>query len=155
MLILNNLNNNGINISSLKDKLNLKILQLYLISNYDFRNDNILNHLINEIHQQQQQQENKYINEIDILRQVQSQPFVSYELFKTIIDHDFNNGYYQIINQLMKFDKLYRNIIENNIIKLTNYFTNIEIKTIYQLFELSLSPTSKQHQQQITCLLLI
>ena len=41
MLILNNLNNNGINISSLKDKLNLKILQLYLISNYDFRNDNI------------------------------------------------------------------------------------------------------------------
>ena len=36
MLILNNLNNNGINISSLKDKLNLKILQLYLISNYDF-----------------------------------------------------------------------------------------------------------------------
>ena len=115
MLILNNLNNNGINISSLKDKLNLKILQLYLISNYDFRNDNILNHLINEIHQQQQQQENKYINEIEILRQVQSQPFVSYELFKTIIDHDFNNGYYQIINQLMKFDKLYRNIIENNI----------------------------------------
>lgn len=143
MLILNNLNNNGINISSLKDKLNLKILQLHLISNYDFRNDNILNHLINEIHQQQQQQENKYINEIDILRQVQSQPFVSYELFKTIIDHDFNNGYYQIINQLMKFDKLYRNIIENNIIKLTNYFTNIEIKTIYQLFELSPSPTSK------------
>ena len=143
MLILNNLNNNGINISSLKDKLNLKILQLYLISNYDFRNDNILNHLINEIHQQQQQQENKYINEIEILRQVQSQPFVSYELFKTIIDHDFNNGYYQIINQLMKFDKLYRNIIENNIIKLTNYFTNIEIKTIYQLFELSPPPTSK------------
>ena len=143
MLILNNLNNNGINISSLKDKLNLKILQLHLISNYDFRNDNILNHLINEIHQQQQQQENKYINEIDILRQVQSQPFVSYELFKTIIDHDFNNGYYQIINQLMKFDKLYRNIIENNIIKLTNYFTNIEIKTIYQLFELSPPPTSK------------
>lgn len=143
MLILNNLNNNGINISSLKDKLNLKILQLYLISNYDFRNDNILNHLINEIHQQQQQQENKYINEIDILRQVQSQPFVSYELFKTIIDHDFNNGYYQIINQLMKFDKLYRNIIENNIIKLTNYFTNIEIKTIHQLFELSPPPTSK------------
>lgn len=143
MLILNNLNNNGINISSLKDKLNLKILQLYLISNYDFRNDNILNHLINEIHQQQQQQENKYINEIDILRQVQSQPFVSYELFKTIIDHDFNNGYYQIINQLMKFDKLYHNIIENNIIKLTNYFTNIEIKTIYQLFELSPPPTSK------------
>ena len=142
MLILNNLNNNGINISSLKDKLNLKILQLYLISNYDFRNDNILNHLINEIHQQQQQ-ENKYINEIDILRQVQSQPFVSYELFKTIIDHDFNNGYYQIINQLMKFDKLYHNIIENNIIKLTNYFTNIEIKTIYQLFELSPPPTSK------------
>lgn len=142
MLILNNLNNNGINISSLKDKLNLKILQLYLISNYDFRNDNILNHLINEIHQQQQQ-ENKYINEIEILRQVQSQPFVSYELFKTIIDHDFNNGYYQIINQLMKFDKLYRNIIENNIIKLTNYFTNIEIKTIYQLFELSPPPTSK------------
>lgn len=143
MLILNNLNNNGINISSLKDKLNLKILQLYLISNYDFRNDNILNHLINEIHQQQQQQENKYINEIEILRQVQSQPFVSYELFKTIIDHDFNNGYYQIINQLMKFDKLYHNIIENNIIKLTNYFTNIEIKTIYQLFELSPPPTSK------------
>lgn len=143
MLILNNLNNNGINISSLKDKLNLKILQLYLISNYDFRNDNILNHLINEIHQQQQQQENKYINEIEILREVQSQPFVSYELFKTIIDHDFNNGYYQIINQLMKFDKLYRNIIENNIIKLTNYFTNIEIKTIYQLFELSPPPTSK------------
>lgn len=143
MLILNNLNNNGINISSLKDKLNLKILQLYLISNYDFRNDNILNHLINEIHQQQQQQENKYINEIEILRQVQSQPFVSYELFKTIIDHDFNNGYYQIINQLMKFDKLYRNIIENNIIKLTNYFTNIEIKTIHQLFELSPPPTSK------------
>ncbi|KHC68264.1 hypothetical protein MGE_00077 [Candida albicans P75010] len=143
MLILNNLNNNGINISSLKDKLNLKILQLYLISNYDFRNDNILNHLINEIHQQQQQQENKYINEIDILRQVQSQPFVSYELFKTIIDHDFNNGYYQIINQLMKFDKLYHNIIENNIIKLTNYFTNIEIKTIHQLFELSPPPTSK------------
>ncbi|KGR21853.1 hypothetical protein MEM_00074 [Candida albicans L26] len=143
MLILNNLNNNGINISSLKDKLNLKILQLYLISNYDFRNDNILNHLINEIHQQQQQQENKYINEIEILREVQSQPFVSYELFKTIIDHDFNNGYYQIINQLMKFDKLYRNIIENNIIKLTNYFTNIEIKTIHQLFELSPPPTSK------------
>lgn len=143
MLILNNLNNNGINISSLKDKLNLKILQLYLISNYDFRNDNILNHLINEIHQQQQQQENKYINEIEILRQVQSQPFVSYELFKTIIDHDFNNSYYQIINQLMKFDKLYRNIIENNIIKLTNYFTNIEIKTIHQLFELSPPPTSK------------
>lgn len=143
MLILNNLNNNGINISSLKDKLNLKILQLYLISNYDFRNDNILNHLINEIHQQQQQQENKYINEIEILRQVQSQPFVSYELFKTIIDHDFNNGYYQIINQLMKFDKLYHNIIENNIIKLTNYFTNIEIKTIHQLFELSPPPTSK------------
>lgn len=143
MLILNNLNNNGINISTLKDKLNLKILQLYLISNYDFRNDNILNHLINEIHQQQQQQENKYINEIEILRQVQSQPFVSYELFKTIIDHDFNNGYYQIINQLMKFDKLYHNIIENNIIKLTNYFTNIEIKTIYQLFELSPPPTSK------------
>ncbi|RLP61396.1 hypothetical protein L150_00073 [Candida albicans Ca529L] len=143
MLILNNLNNNGINISSLKDKLNLKILQLYLISNYDFRNDNILNHLINEIHQQQQQQENKYINEIEILRQVQLQPFVSYELFKTIIDHDFNNGYYQIINQLMKFDKLYHNIIENNIIKLTNYFTNIEIKTIYQLFELSPPPTSK------------
>lgn len=143
MLILNNLNNNGINISSLKDKLNLKILQLYLISNYDFRNDNILNHLINEIHQQQQQQENKYINEIEILREVQSQPFVSYELFKTIIDHDFNNGYYQIINQLMKFDKLYHNIIENNIIKLTNYFTNIEIKTIYQLFELSPPPTSK------------
>lgn len=143
MLILNNLNNNGINISSLKDKLNLKILQLYLISNYDFRNDNILNHLINEIHQQQQQQENKYINEIEILREVQSQPFVSYELFKTIIDHDFNNGYYQIINQLMKFDKLYHNIIENNIIKLTNYFTNIEIKTIHQLFELSPPPTSK------------
>lgn len=143
MLILNNLNNNGINISSLKDKLNLKILQLYLISNYDFRNDNILNHLINEIHQQQQQQENKYINEIEILREVQSQPFVSYELFKTIIDHDFNNSYYQIINQLMKFDKLHRNIIENNIIKLTNYFTNIEIKTIHQLFELSPPPTSK------------
>ena len=33
--------------------------------------------------------------------------------------------------------------IENNIIKLTNYFTNIEIKTIHQLFELSPPPTSK------------
>ncbi|CAX44338.1 conserved hypothetical protein [Candida dubliniensis CD36] len=149
MLILNNLNNsnnnNNNNFRDLKDKLNLKILQLYLLSNYDFRNDNILNHLINEIHVQQQQQQqqqhstNTIINNpsIEILKQVQSQPFVSFELFNIIINHNFNNGYYNIINQLMKFDKLYHNIIENNIIKLTNYFINLKIKTIYQLFELS------------------
>lgn len=110
--------------------INLKILQLYLLNCYDFRNGNIWNYL----------NDNLKLNENDeafkITKSIILNPFVSKELFISIVNHDFNNGYFKLITQQMNIDKLYMNIIENNIVKLSKYFTQIKLDTIYKILDI-------------------
>ena len=111
--------------------LNLKILQLYLISNYDFRKVNIINYL----------NENLNLEALDpettgLFRSASTTPFIMYETFNRILQHDFQNNYFSIV-QTMDKRRLSINLLENNIVKLGKYFKSINIQRIYQMFNLS------------------
>ncbi|RCK56308.1 hypothetical protein Cantr_04978 [Candida viswanathii] len=111
--------------------LNLKILELYLISCYDFRNGNICNYL-NDSLQLEEDEEARKLSNLVVLS-----PFVSKDLLVSIVNHDFRNGYFKIVKEHMDFDRLYLNIIENNIIKLSQYFSFIKIETAYEVLDVT------------------
>lgn len=132
LLIINGIPKNESEFEDFIKRINLKILQLYLINCYDFRNGNILNYLNDNL------KIDNYNHEIfEIINQtIINNPFVFKNSFEQIINYDFNNGYFKLIKNYMNIDNLYLNIIENNIIKLSNYFTLIKINTIYDILQI-------------------
>ncbi|EMG46771.1 hypothetical protein SBY92_005325 [Candida maltosa Xu316] len=133
MLIINQLQSQGSSQYSkvFENYIKLKILELYLISNYDFRNGNILNYLKNDTGSYRTDEIDKLLHEYD------QSPFISHDLFSIIVNYDFQNGYHQLILQNFDKSKLFSNVLENNIIRLSNHFQSIKISTIYQLLNVS------------------
>ncbi|EGW34747.1 uncharacterized protein SPAPADRAFT_130993 [Spathaspora passalidarum NRRL Y-27907] len=115
--------------SQLTVLIKLKILHLYLLSNYNFRNLNIAHYL----------QENLIAEEVSgdiwqLFENFKTNALISHDLFNLIVSANFNDNYQKIIEKMDK-TKLYMNILENNIIRLSKYYTSIKISRIGEMFQ--------------------
>ncbi|RLV93110.1 hypothetical protein JA1_002737 [Spathaspora sp. JA1] len=116
--------------SQLTSLIQVKILHLYLLSNYNFRNLNIAHYL----------QENLNVEQVNaevgqLFENFKNNALISQDVFNLIISTNFNDNYFKIIEKMDK-TKLYKNILENNIIRLSKYYTTIKISRIGEIFQL-------------------
>ncbi|CAI5758760.1 unnamed protein product [Candida verbasci] len=120
IVIINSITDKSLSLSIISS-IQIKILQLYLLSNFDFRKKQIKNYLIENLSEEY----NEYLTD--------SSPFVTFELFQSYCTDQFGYGsFFQIFHS----DILISNWIENNIVNLNNYYKSIKIETIYKLLNI-------------------
>ncbi|KAG2732339.1 hypothetical protein G9P44_004756 [Scheffersomyces stipitis] len=133
MLLVSNLPSTDETYHDLNRLINLKILELFIISSYDFRKKNILKHLQEDM--KLDTDESSPVTElVDLLASGRVIPF---DLWQKALSSDFGNNYYFLIRRCMNTSQLIVNWLENNIVLLSKYYISIKISKVYQLFHIS------------------
>lgn len=115
-----------------------KILQLFIISDYDFRKYNVLNFL--EANFKLDGVDADFQLTCDIFRLYESNKLIPIKLFQQFIHQrtfDSKFGYNLIFTRHLQPKSLLHNIIENNLAELAKYYSSINISKIYKIFDLT------------------
>ncbi|KAK6462843.1 hypothetical protein DFJ63DRAFT_336145 [Scheffersomyces coipomensis] len=110
-----------------------KIVQLYLISDYDNRKPSILSYLNDQLGGSNDQ------NIVDVLDFLQSDRIISIETYQKIVSIDCKNNYHNLITNYLDSSMILRNLIENNIILLPNYYNSIKLAKVYKILNIDTS----------------
>ncbi|KAK6456171.1 uncharacterized protein RJT20DRAFT_42165 [Scheffersomyces xylosifermentans] len=133
MLIVNYMPLNDEIYASLTKLLNLKILELCIISSYDFRKQNTLEYLSKNLSLEKDEYSHELVQLVQLL---QSNRIIPRNLWLNVITSDLHNNYQLIISKHLDPKQLVVSWLENNIVILTKYYTTIKIDKIYRLFDL-------------------
>ena len=115
-----------------------KILQLFIISDYDFRKYNVLHFLEANFKLDRVDADFKLTS--DIFHLYESNKLIPIKLFQDFIfqrDYSIKFGYNLILTHHLVPKFLLHNIMENNLAELAKYYKSVKISKVYKIFNIT------------------